>query len=71
MNDKESLIRRAFELGFLISREGFNGEYTYDPLAPTNTIPSDDDYRSFIENTKYQGNYKRLEDNAVKLLILE
>lgn len=36
---KEALIREAFLLGFMVSREGFNAECPYDHLAPTDVEP--------------------------------
>ena len=45
MTEKEvrELVEQAFIMGFSVSREGFNGEYEYDHLAPMGleTYPAD------------------------------
>ena len=47
----KSVIREAFILGFLVSREGFNGECTYGHCAPRNTEPYHEESREFALGT--------------------
>lgn len=40
--DMEAVARKAFMLGFMVSREGFNMECNFDHLAPMELDPSRD-----------------------------
>lgn len=45
------LIEEAFLLGFMLSREGFNGEYVFDHCCD-GLKPYDDSFRAKVEASK-------------------
>lgn len=62
---REDVIRKAFLLGFKVSREGFNGECEYGHLAPK-TLGNDDERGS---NDPYYGpELMKLQELAVRQL---
>ncbi|MFZ6644507.1 hypothetical protein ACO0LO_02220 [Undibacterium sp. TJN25] len=66
---KEALITEAFMLGFMVSREGFNGELFNDDLAPSGVHPDGGEIREFRELAASMPEFTRLQKAAIRLLI--
>ena len=61
------LFNMAFALGFMISREGFNGECPYEHIAPSKLRP--DDHKEittleWIEKIRHNVEFRRLREEA-------
>ncbi|HTD05094.1 hypothetical protein [Undibacterium sp.] len=66
---KEALLREAFMLGFMVSREGFNGELLHDELAPSGVHPDGGEIREFRQLAATMPEFRRLQQAAVRLLV--
>ncbi|MES2103661.1 MAG: hypothetical protein V4634_06545 [Pseudomonadota bacterium] len=66
---KEALLREAFMLGFMVSREGFNGELFNEELAPSGVHPDGGEIKEFQQLAESMPEFKRLQQAAVRLLV--
>jgi len=68
-NLNEAVLREAFMLGFMVSREGFNGELFNDELAPSGVHPDGGEIKEFRRLAASMPEFNRLQRAAVRLLV--
>ncbi|MES2070849.1 MAG: hypothetical protein V4488_10910 [Pseudomonadota bacterium] len=66
---KETLLKEAFLLGFMVSREGFNGELFNDELAPSGVHPDGGEISEFRQLAASMPEFTRLQHAAIRLLV--
>ena len=67
--EKESLLMEAFMLGFMVSREGFNGELFNEELAPSGVHPDGGEIKEFRQLAATMPEFIRLQQASVRLLV--
>lgn len=66
-NEKDiEIFSLAFKLGFMVSREGFNGECVFDHLAPDDVEPDDGRIEYFLNYIGKSEEFGKLEKQAIE-----
>jgi hypothetical protein len=70
MKYDNQLLEKAFALGFMISREGFNGECGYETCAPSRLEADhgDETIEEFIADIEKNHVYRSLRDAAIEYI---
>jgi hypothetical protein len=70
MKYDNQLLEKAFALGFMITREGFNGECGYETCAPSRLEADhgDETIEEFIADIEKNHVYRSLRDAAIEYL---
>ncbi|GGC90689.1 hypothetical protein GCM10011396_42420 [Undibacterium terreum] len=59
----------AFMLGFMVSREGFNGELFNEELAPSGVHPDGGEISEFRQLAASMPEFVRLQQAGIRLLV--
>ena len=63
------LFNRAFMLGFMVSREGFNGECDYEHCAPSRVEASYESVQEFAVRIEHNDMYRQLRAEAMAQML--
>ena len=63
------LFNRAFMLGFMVSREGFNGECDYEHCAPSRVEAYCESIQEFAVRIEHNDMYRQLRDEAIAQML--
>jgi hypothetical protein len=71
MTDQACIIKEAFLLGFMASREGFNAESFYSHCAPLELEPFHETIEEMRSKTNLSKAFNKLQSQAIELLTKE
>ena len=63
------LFNRAFMLGFMVSREGFNGECDYEHCAPSRVEAYHESIQEFAVRIEHNDMYRQLREEAISQML--
>ncbi len=63
--DRAELFALGFKLGFMVSRDGFNGECSFDHCGPPKVEAESGSVEEFMESIEKSAKFRKLRDEAV------